>query len=391
MEPMYRGIPFSPQTTLTATIGAADTVIPVADASVFPDPPNYATIGIDADGETISYAAKADNALSGCTRGVEGTPKSWASGSVIARNFTAKDLESLQENLRAVGRGVQSSWSQNDPDEANFIVGKTHWKEPGAVTSVLLDEVVKFSGKNVSVKLLPNLAYGIEVGETYFIVWDGVEYECVAKLDVFGQVIVGNQYIVDKINQTGEPFCLLSQDGDRFFARRSSREEKTISIKIQTRNGVVYHPLIPEYIPNGVPYVQTAAVGQTIVVSAVDVNGKPTKWKAVDVLGGGGSGLSIAEKALILSLFKNAVYTADMSATITQLEALWSGSDVPDVPVEPDNPDAPDGPAGGGSTEVTSEEDVVITGKTATDDGNGNVTVIGLTATDDGNGNVTVN
>lgn len=42
----------------------------------------------------------------------------------------------------------------------------------------------------------------------------------------------------------------------------------------------------------------------------------------------------ITEKSLLLSLFKNAVYTADMTATIAQLETLWSGTEEPDVPVE---------------------------------------------------------
>lgn len=44
------------------------------------------------------------------------------------------------------------------------------------------------------------------------------------------------------------------------------------------------------------------------------------------------SGVSTTEKNLLLSLFQNAAYTADMSATIAQLETLWSGSD---EPVEP--------------------------------------------------------
>lgn len=42
--------------------------------------------------------------------------------------------------------------------------------------------------------------------------------------------------------------------------------------------------------------------------------------------------LSSTEKALLLSLFKNAVYTADMSATIAQLETLWSSEDDPELP-----------------------------------------------------------
>ena len=95
MANLHQGVAFSPQTTLSENIGAADTIIKVSDSSVFPDPPNYATIGTDELGETIEYAAKAEGLLSGCTRGVEGTVKSWQKGDVIARNFTAKDHNDL--------------------------------------------------------------------------------------------------------------------------------------------------------------------------------------------------------------------------------------------------------------------------------------------------------
>lgn len=108
METMYSGIPFSPQTTLADTIGAGDTVIPVADISAFPAAPNYATIGTDAAGETILYSAKTSTALSGCTRGVEGTAKSWPSGSVIGRNFTNKDFDALQANIKEAGKSVNA-------------------------------------------------------------------------------------------------------------------------------------------------------------------------------------------------------------------------------------------------------------------------------------------
>lgn len=170
-----------------------------------------------------------------------------------------------------------------------------------------------------------------------------------------------------------------------------------------------------------------------------------------------GDGLSTTEKTMLLSLFKNAAYTADMSATIAQLETLWSGDEEPDEPVTPDvtlssisatysGGSVPVGTAAssltgvnvtahysdgstatvtgytlsgtivegnntitvsyggktttftvtgvtdesGGDTEVSGDEYVVVTGATATDDGNGNVTVTGLTATDDRNGNITV-
>ena len=103
LETMYEGLPFSPQTTLTNAISEAETVIPVADVSVFPDAPNYATIaGNDGDGETILYTAKTASALSGCTRGIEGTAKRWDSGEIISRNWTAKDHNVLIANLKAL-------------------------------------------------------------------------------------------------------------------------------------------------------------------------------------------------------------------------------------------------------------------------------------------------
>ena len=103
LETMYEGLPFSPQTTLTNAISEVETVIPVADVSVFPDAPNYATIaGNDGDGETVLYTAKTGSALSGCTRGVEGTAKRWDSGEIISRNWTAKDHNVLIQNLIAL-------------------------------------------------------------------------------------------------------------------------------------------------------------------------------------------------------------------------------------------------------------------------------------------------
>ena len=109
MKPMYYGIPFSPQATLTDTIGAADTIIKVSDVSAFPDAPNYATIGTDEGGETILYTAKTANALSGCTRGVEGSAKSWNAGELIGRNYTAADHAAMIDNIKDAAKTAEAS------------------------------------------------------------------------------------------------------------------------------------------------------------------------------------------------------------------------------------------------------------------------------------------
>lgn len=95
MNQLYPGIPFSPQATLAANVGAADTIIKVSDVNAFPPAPNLATIGTDENGETFLYTAKTADSLSGCQRGVEGTAKAWTAGELIGRNFTAKDHADL--------------------------------------------------------------------------------------------------------------------------------------------------------------------------------------------------------------------------------------------------------------------------------------------------------
>lgn len=99
MEQMYKGIPFSPTATLTANISVTDAIIPVSDVDAFPDAPSIATIGTDTTAETIIYTAKTATALTGCTRGVEGTAKDWQTDEIIGRNFTAKDHADIIKNI----------------------------------------------------------------------------------------------------------------------------------------------------------------------------------------------------------------------------------------------------------------------------------------------------
>lgn len=111
---MYRGKAFSPFTTLKNNIGSADVVIEVTDASVLPEAPNFITISSSDEGETIKYIAKAGNVLNGCIRGIEGTARAWNKDDMVARNFTAVDLDTLQDNVRDLVTSVDSKVAKAD-------------------------------------------------------------------------------------------------------------------------------------------------------------------------------------------------------------------------------------------------------------------------------------
>lgn len=101
IQPMYLGLPYSPETTLAQNISAGDVTFEVADGSKLPDAPNIATIGIREQAETIFYASKSGNLLSNVTRGYEdgGTGKEWTADTPIAGYFTAGKERVITENI----------------------------------------------------------------------------------------------------------------------------------------------------------------------------------------------------------------------------------------------------------------------------------------------------
>ena len=99
---MYEGKPNSPPARLLAAITPSDTSMTVDDGSKLPAAPNYCTIGTRPDtAETVLYAAKTGNVLSGMTRGVEGAnAQAWPVGESVARNFNCIDYEAIRQNIQ---------------------------------------------------------------------------------------------------------------------------------------------------------------------------------------------------------------------------------------------------------------------------------------------------
>lgn len=140
VKPMYPGSPYSPQTTLASSIGAADTSITLADASILPAPPNYITIGSsgDANCETILYQVRTGNTLSGLTRGVEGTAASHNAGDPVGSYITAALINNIIENVNGafteiaqVGEGKEPKFTDASEKSVAFSVAA----ERAALTS----------------------------------------------------------------------------------------------------------------------------------------------------------------------------------------------------------------------------------------------------------------
>ena len=102
LKEMYKGIPNSPEATLTSDINASQTTITVSDANIIPEVPNILVIGGNTDNpETVKVTGKNGNTLT-VERGFQGVPRSWEAGTIVARNFTEYDYNALKENIETL-------------------------------------------------------------------------------------------------------------------------------------------------------------------------------------------------------------------------------------------------------------------------------------------------
>jgi len=159
----YAPMARSPVTELSAGISNVDTSIGVVDASVLPTAPNVATIGTGNNSETIKYAGKSGNTLTGCTRGFDptGSAKAWDEGTQVARVLTAQDISVLQGHAQAVTGAEHGAVSA---DTENMIVrrdanGRARVKAPSHNDDIArkadVDAMVPLAGGTMTGKLYP--------------------------------------------------------------------------------------------------------------------------------------------------------------------------------------------------------------------------------------------
>lgn len=111
MIQMYDGVVNSIETVTTGAINATDTIINVLDETRIPEAPNILVLGSGASAETVKLVEKNGSVLT-VERGLQGTAKSWASGTLVARNFTEYDHRAFKENIETLNTNQQETTTQ---------------------------------------------------------------------------------------------------------------------------------------------------------------------------------------------------------------------------------------------------------------------------------------
>ena len=124
---------------------------------------------------------------------------------------------------------------------------RTHWEEAEEV-EILAETTVTISEDNSDVAL-PKTTQ-LTVGQTYFVILDGISYECVAWYsDDENAVIIGNGAIFGGEGGNSEPFSCDSYSSGEIYLNTEKAGIYTISIS--TKENII-HKLDKKYLPDEV-------------------------------------------------------------------------------------------------------------------------------------------
>ena len=137
----------------------------------------------------------------------------------------AEDLNHIEEGIANVS--IQTDWNQNDENAIDYIKNKpfNYSIEETVLVSSSTHEADQYGSPPISIP------ENLQVGETYLIIFEGVEYRCVARKMDDSTILIGNGKIVDyEESDNNEPFVLTYYGGSEVYLHVSELGEYTLSI-----------------------------------------------------------------------------------------------------------------------------------------------------------------
>ena len=185
-------------------------------------------------------------------------------------NFTKTIVNAMMTWVNKRLKENTPNWNQNDSNADGYIRNRPFYTEVKEV-EVLAETTLDFSTADSVDWGQAKAGYILEgfdnlqlnVGQTYYIEFDGVEYETVAFIDsAYNNVVVGNgAFVADNNTDNGLPFAFGNYaEGDSYiYAIVSHQVPYTISIATISE---VVHKIDPKYMPI------TGTEGQFVVIGS---------------------------------------------------------------------------------------------------------------------------
>lgn len=159
---------------------------------------------------------------------------------------------------------IQPDWDQNTESSADYIKNRTHWSET-ALTEVVPETTVVLTDGSAF-----DVLNGVSLinGQIYTVIWDSIEYECLAQSTDYGDVYIGTQPAPmvsstdAETNESDKPFYIAT-----YGTEHSIVEGEIGSHTFRIRANIeTVHKLDEKYLPY--KYVRQDKLGDAIAVLA---------------------------------------------------------------------------------------------------------------------------
>ena len=180
------------------------------------------------------------------------------------------------------------------------------------------------------------ISAAVDTSNPINVIFDGVSYPDVA----FDGQQYGNRYLYELmlgateemlkdsgIVDTGVPFTLEAPRVSSEFHMRVFCYDYADHVVSVYQEHKTVKPLDPKFLPTTIPNIQSATVGQTVVVKAVDEDGRPTEWETKDM--GGGS-----DEVYTITTTVEAGGEHSINISYADLEELLYAGNFPKIVVE---------------------------------------------------------
>lgn len=191
------------------------------------------------------------------------------------------EVKQLDEKFIPDSIKKRADWVQNDESDMSFIQNRPFYEYfeqelkcstifDGEVTLEKIDDTY-FYYFNSAIPFYSSTNYHVYINDTLCFNGTGSDNaQPELRIDNFN-----NEGITICIYENGIIFNSIHENENTFHFRIDKEDGYEDIKKIKT--------LDEKFIPDNIPKISTADIGQTLIVEEIDENGKPVKWNTIDI------------------------------------------------------------------------------------------------------------
>lgn len=197
------------------------------------------------------------------------------------QNYIKTIINAIKTWISGKIKDSAADWNQNDPNADNYVKNRTHWEEYANVSYIAECAVVPNQPTSEGWYYLYTASTPVkmpQIGEKYVVVFDGIEYEEVAR-DVEGGICFGKE-LPYAFDGPDKPYGIFIHIASRVITVSAPTNDKH-TFKVYRYEEVV-HKLDEKYLPDNTATVEQVEAVQDTADAALTTAKKCADWDESD-------------------------------------------------------------------------------------------------------------